>query len=177
MGIHQHSGVNGRWQGGVAGAIALRSLALPSLAQRASFFEQYRRPATVSTRTGEDCWMAAVASCSPVTYRTTTDISIAVADNVLELWGIQGQGCVTYSRVEQLWAFGQAVPDAQGMETLCVYTSAADLQLEWQIILGQRDGILGGQGGIVDPQTNVARTAKDIDGRQIAVCDIYMPQP
>jgi len=118
--------------------------------------------------------MAAAASCSPVRYTGEFSIGIATSLSTQEIWGIQNGDCITYSEVVSLNAFGQDVPDADGMLTLCVYDRPEDLQLEWDVFYGRAEGTFGGTAGMFDPNTGIARTSKDIDGRQIAVCDTYM---
>ncbi|MEP1074909.1 hypothetical protein NDI52_05845 [Leptolyngbya sp. PL-A3] len=140
-----------------------------------SFFDSQTRPDSLEACNDESCWAAALADCSPAEYRTAINIDIASADTSMEVWGLRGGSCVTYNRTEQLFAFNQQIPEGTGMETICVYKNAADVAMEWEVIMGRREGIFGGEGGMIDPQTGIGRNFKVIDGREIAVCDVYMP--
>lgn len=146
-----------------------------AIAQEPSFFDQYTAPATLPTCTDLECWLAATATCSPTRYAGEFSIGLATGDVVQEIWGIVDGDCITFSRVESLNALGQAVPEATGLLTLCVYERPADLGLEWEIFYGQAEGTFGGTGGMVDPATGVARTTKLVNDRQVAICDIYDP--
>lgn len=161
---------------GVGGmALGMTMLAPVALAQSTSFFETHTRPSQLQACTDESCWTAAIAACNPAQYRTTVYLLGVAADTSMEVWGLKGESCVTYNRTEQLSVGEQQVPEATGMEAICVYKNAADVALEWEVVMGRRDGTFGGEGGMIDPQTGIGRTTKAIDGREIAVCDVYMP--
>lgn len=156
-------------------ALGVTMLTPVALAQSSSFFDTHTRPGQLQACTDESCWMAAIAACNPAQYRTTVYLLGVAADTSMEIWGLRGGSCVTYGLTEQLSVGDQVVPEAAGMEAICVYKNAADVALEWEVVMGRRDGTFGGQGGMIDPQTGIGRTTKDIDGREIAVCDVYMP--
>lgn len=152
--------------------------ALPAQAQEPTFFDLYQRPAQMQACNSESCWLEAISSCTPASYRSLMQVPIfpnLVADSHLEVWGSPGQGCVTYTYVENLWADGYPMPGLAGARMLCYYPQQSDVRLEWDVVMGRQEGTWGGEAGIVDPVTNVARTTTDINGRQISECDTIPP--